>query len=161
MAGSHRPAAPRKVADPACAYLPSGGSLEGIFIPGWVAAYAGPAVVLTVSFAWNARLNGLWAWPNLYFGLPLTSLSAGLVVLRAIEKLQALAAQPLLFRLLLAPSTFASIMMALIVWLLLFFIQTAIRKRFQHARPAVQRTYLAGWSNLLGIVAYIMFRSVL
>jgi hypothetical protein len=137
--------------------------VSGIVVPPWLyAGVSGPLIILFGSFAWNVRTNRrLFSWKNIYFGQPMTNVCLLFVFVHALDRWQQLMSQPFLFQLLLTPSFVAYVMLATLVWVLLFVMQTGLRERYVDAAPPSCHVFLAGVANGLGASTYILLRAIL
>jgi hypothetical protein len=117
-----------------------------------VLSYAPLAAVL-VAYAWFARINRRWFAPaNFYFGLPLTSVSLGAVLVAA---LRTMLDDPITDR------RFIFIGLAFLIWIGIFWLQTHWRRKYQGAGLPAEFIFLGVWSNFLGASAYILLRVML
>jgi hypothetical protein len=122
-----------------------------------VLPYVGPSVVLVVSVAWNAyQRRQLFAWPNFYFGLPLSNASATFLVATALDRMARLESPDLLSSLGALGSLFF-VAVAGILWAGILLIQMDLRRSYERFEPVMLRhIMLAGTSNLLGIGAFVL-----
>ena len=143
----------------------------------------GIAVALLVVFLFNAlAVSGSFLkWENLYFGLPTSVASAVLLMGYANRRWELLnnlwAASErgcsthfvnlnpqcgiALLRLFSAVGPLLVTFFGLIFWVGIFAVQIAWRREYAKAPIPERHIFLAGWSNVLGISAYILFRSML
>ena len=114
-----------------------------------ILSYAPLAAVL-VAYAWFARINRrFFAASNFYFGLPLTSVSFGAVLVAALRTM--IEDPPI------TDNRFRLIALALLIWVGIFWLQRV----YQGADHPAQFIFLGVVSNLLGLSAYILFRKML
>jgi hypothetical protein len=121
---------------------------------GVLLAYA-PLGALPVMYVWLGLVNGQWFSPlALSFGLPLTAISFGLVLVSFLKLMAHADGGITINRLVVTP-------MAAAVWVILLLVQTFIRRAYQSEPPAAQWVFLVGWSNFLGIATYFLLRAML
>ena len=111
-----------------------------------ILSYAPLAAVL-VAYAWFARINRrFFAASNFYFGLPLTSVSFGAVLVAAFRTM---IEDPRI-----TDNRFRLIALALLIWVGIFWLQSYWRRVYQGADHPAQFIFLGVVSNLLGLSAY-------
>jgi hypothetical protein len=119
----------------------------------WILSYA-PLAAVFVAYLWNVRVTGRWFFrANFFFGLPLTSVLFGAILVAGCKSL--LANPVFSFRPLMC-------LICLTLWGGLFWLQTLFRRQFQNHHNARVETLVLCWvSNLLGAFAYTILRWLL
>ena len=112
-----------------------------------------PLASLPVVFVWFGLVNRRWFTPaHLSFGLPFTVMTFGCVLVPLVK----VAAQPGI-----TTTNLVVCPLAALIWLVLLFVQTFIRREYQAAPIQAQWVFLVGWANVLGLATYFLLRAML